>query len=58
LKQTGAEGIRIYLANDGTKDTMILVSATENADLTGPEYRIYDHGAVTPPYNVTSLLNS
>ena len=57
LKQAGTQGIRIYLANDGTKDTMVLVSATGNADLTGPEYQIFDHGGAIPPGQITSLLN-
>ena len=57
LKQAGTQGIRIYLANDGTKDTMVLVSATENGDLTGPEYQIFDHGSSIPPNHVTSPLN-
>lgn len=48
LKQPGAKGIRIYNANDGTKDCLVLVAATEDADLTGGEYKLYDRGLTCP----------
>ena len=62
MDQPGAKGIRIYLANSAatteTLDTMILVSATDSADLTTVgEYVLYDHGTGTPPCTVTSPLN-
>ena len=62
MDQPGAKGIRIYLANSEatteTLDTMILVSATADADLTTVgEYVLYDHGTGTPPCTVISPLN-
>lgn len=56
INQPNAKGIRIYLANDGSHDTMVLVSANEAADLTDPEYTLYDNGNCSPPFPVTSPL--
>ena len=56
INQPNAKGIRIYLANDGSHDTMVLVSANEGADLTSPEYAVYQHGSCAPPNTVDSPL--
>lgn len=57
LDQSASDGIRIYLANDGTHDTLILVGATEDTDQTEDGSNIFDHGHVSPPRSVVSPLN-
>lgn len=48
LAASGAKGIRIYNANNGTNDCFVLVAATEDTDLTGSEYKLYDKGTGCP----------
>lgn len=58
LNQAGTKGIRIYLANNGTNDCMILASATPDQDFTASEYQLYEYGRCCPPYCPTeSRLN-
>lgn len=62
LEPGSAKGIRIYLANSSPTadavDTMILVGATEDSDLTTEgEYSLYDHGTGSPPCIISSPLS-
>ncbi|WBA42080.1 hypothetical protein [Hymenobacter canadensis] len=52
----GGKGIRIYLANNGSTDTMVLVSANSSTDLVDDGNKLFDGGQVTPPNHVASPL--
>jgi hypothetical protein len=56
MAQPNTKGIRIYLANNGSTDTMVLVSANSTADLVDESYKIFDGGLNTPPFAVDSPL--
>lgn len=56
LMAQGGKGIRIYLANNGSADTMVLVSANSSTDLTDDSSKLFDHGLLTPPSQVVSPL--
>lgn len=56
MAQPNTKGIRIYLANNGNADTMVLVSANSSTDLVDDGNKIFDHGQDNPPFPVTSPL--
>ncbi|MBC6697905.1 hypothetical protein [Hymenobacter sp. BT190] len=56
MAQPNTKGIRIYLANNGSADTMVLVSANSSTDLVDDGNKIFDDGLGTPPVHVDSPL--
>ncbi|AII51020.1 hypothetical protein [Hymenobacter sp. APR13] len=56
MAQPNTKGIRIYLANNGSTDTMVLVSANSTTDLVEDGYKVFNGGLLTPPNHVDSPL--
>lgn len=56
MAQPNTKGIRIYLANNGSADTMILVSANSSTDLIAEGYKVFDNGQLSPPSIIDSPL--
>ncbi|WBO85075.1 hypothetical protein [Hymenobacter yonginensis] len=56
MAQPNTKGIRIYLANNGNADTMVLVSANSTADLVDEGYKLFDNGQLSPPSIIDSPL--
>jgi hypothetical protein len=56
IAQPNTKGIRLYLANNGSADTMVLVSANSSTDLVDDGNTVFDNGQDTPPFPVISPL--